>query len=319
MRKVLIALLLATMSVSIPAQPRTQIVFAFLGLSSSDESVSASQIRVLENRLTTNLVQIAEQERFSIIVPRNRERVLEQLSHYRNADQHVGERPPLREVVSAHGLITGEVHQVNTSVYLDVQLIQTETGATLFAYSGEFVDFDHALSASPAAIYALFELDPPDEVVRAIERAETEIEGSPAGSAILQPKRYAVNPQLRDLAGTWKGNDGIEHVTISSDGTALASLETSEIMKLRVSVDDKTVRVRQDEPNSPKMYLHAFPYSIAVQVVELARPMRWKFQLSEDRRSLSGTKHTTSLQIRQGRVVSADNTYTRTAIWTRVE
>ncbi len=319
MTKVLIGLLLTALTVSLPAQPRTQIVFAFLGLTSGDESVSASQLRVLENRLTTNLVQIAEQERFSIIVPRNRDRVLEQLSHYRNGGGRPNDLPSLRDVVSAHGLITGEIHKVNSRMYLDVQLIQTETGATLFAYSGEFEDYEHALGASPAAIYALFDLDPPAEVIAALERAETEIEGRPAGSAALHPERYVETVDLDRISGIWKGDDGLEEVEIRDGGKATARLESGETMSLRVAIDNGTVIIRQDEPNSPKMYLHAFPYSIAVQVVELARPMRWRFRLSEDRRTLIGTKETTSLQIRQGRVTSADNTYTRSAVWTRLE
>ncbi len=319
MKAIIALLLLVTLPVAASAQPRSQVVFAFLGLTSSDDSISASQLRVLENRLTTTLVQIAEQERFSIVVPRNRERVLEELSHYRNADPDAHNRAPLREVVSAHGLVTGEVHQLNGSVYLDVQLVQTETGATLFAYSGEFEDYEHALRASPASIYALFELDPPDEVLAALERAETEIEGRPTGSALLQPQQYTAEPELRALTGTWKGDEGLGEVTIRSDGSGTAELHSGDYMKLRVSVDDELIIIRQDEPNSPKMYLHAFPYSIAVQVVERARPMRWRFRLSEDGRSLIGSKDTTSLQIRQGRVESADNTYSRAAVWTRVK
>ncbi len=319
MKAIIALLLLVTLPVAAVAQPGSQVVFAFLGLTSSDNSISASQLRVLENRLTTSLVQIAEQERFSIVVPRNRERVLEELSHYQNADPDAQNRAPLREVVSAHGLVTGEVHQLNDTVYLDVQLIQTETGATLFAYSGQFEDYDHALDAAPASIYALFELEPPEEVLAALDRAETETEGRPAGSALLQPQQYVDAPELSALTGTWQGDDGLGEVTIEPGGSGTAELRSGESMKLSVSIDEELIIIRQDEPNSPKMYLHAFPYSIAVQVVERARPMRWRFRLSEDGRSLVGTKETTSLQIRQGRVVSADNTYSRAAVWTRVE
>ncbi len=305
-------LLLLSLSVS-AQQQRTQLVFAFVGISSLDEEISQAEIRVLENRLTTALVGIAESQGYSIIIPRNRDLIRNELELSHNAGQ-IGRGPELAELVAAHGVVAGEIHRVSGQYFLDLQVIATASGDTLFAYSSDYETYLEALDGGRDAMYALFDL----EVREAYEGALAERESRAFSPNRTETDRFYQEPSTELLIGRWSGDVGIDHIELFPDGRGLARIPGGHTMRLRFETQADQIVVVQDEPNAPKLYLGSFPYSLAVQIVELARPMRWIFRLSRDGTQLIGSKETTSVRVEQGRVVAADNSFSRAAAWERL-
>ncbi len=305
---------LALPPASIAAQ--SQVVFAFVGVHTTDESLTAAEVRVLENRLTSSLVQVAEKENYGLIIPNNRQKILNEIGPRLGLQ---GTQPTNLEIgtqVAARALVAGEANHVGARYYLDLETIQVDNGKTLNRVSGDFTGYDELITGSQGLVFSLFQLSgintgPADGGAPSVSRA-------PVESSAPQSGEFLPSVNLNLISGTWQGDKGINTVEIQNDGTGVAALDDKNTMKLRVTVDKDQVIVRQDEPNAPKMYLPFFPYSIAVQIVELARPMSWVFRLSSDRNTLDGTKETSFFRIDRGNVVYVDNTYTRTADWHRI-
>lgn len=285
-------------------------VYAFIGMDTATESIGRSQLRVLENRLTGHLVTIAESEGYSVVIPRNRAQILQEVGAlFENGSTAF---PDLARLVSAHAMVAGEINVVNDIWYLDLQAIRTESAETIAAASAQYRSFEDLLDRSAEVVYGLFDipyLDGDDGT--AIERY-----AAPSLPTLPEPSRNE-DLSVGMVTGRWIGDQGIDTVRINRDGSAIADLGGGNTMKLHVYVEDGRFYVRQDEPNAPRMYMGSFPYSIAVQIVELARPMTWIFALSKDGNELSGVKETSFIFIEKGRVVRVDNTYVREATWIR--
>jgi len=310
-------LALALPPASIAAQ--SQVVFAFVGVHTTDESLTGAEVRVLENRLTASLVQVAEKENFGLIIPNNRQKILSEIGPRLGLQ---GNQPMNLEIgtqVAARAIVAGEANHVGTRYYLDLETIQVDNGRTLNRVSGDFAGYEELITGSQGLVFSLFQLSenstaPAGRGPAAISRTPT----APAEISSAQFGRFVPSVELNFISGTWQGDKGINTVEIQNDGTGVAALDDKNTMKLRVTIDKDQVIVRQDEPNSPKMYLPFFPYSIAVQIVELARPMSWVFRLTSDHNTLDGTKETSFFRIDRGNVVYVDNTYTRAAEWHRI-
>jgi hypothetical protein len=292
-----------------PAQQRGgELVFAFAGVYAKNDTFTSAQIRVMENRVTTALVRVAEHYGYSLVIPRNRDALLKAVY------EETGPEISLSRMVTAHGVVTGELTVDDARHYLDLHLLRTETGETLFTVSRDFDSFETALDGAGPALARLFGTSYPERAGHTSdpERKESVTTGE-------NTDRYAVSPTLTDLHGKWQADAGFETVEIKPDGTGRVFVTDYDYMQIRVSIEDATIIVRQDEPNSPKLYLGAVPYAIAVQIAPLARPMRWIFQLTADRRTLEGIQETSYLQIEDGRVLRVDNSHTRSSTWLRLE
>lgn len=135
-------------------------------------------------------------------------------------------------------------------------------------------------------------------------------------AASADPARAA--PQIQDLAGSWRGDKGLETIRIFANGSGLAVLSGGGTMKLKVSIAGPTVTVEQDQPNDVAMYrAPSVTLETARAIARQARPMRWVFSLSADGMSLRGTKESVSIS-GTGAGVSVDNAYVRDASWSRI-
>jgi len=312
--KTLIAVALLLLPLSVSAQQQsTQLVFAFVGVSTLDAEIAQAEIRVLENRLTTALVGIAESQGYSIIIPRNRDLIRTQLGSVKDPGGSQG-ASELAELVAAHGVVLGEIHRISGNYFLDLQVIATSSGDTLFAYSTEFENYLAALDGGRHAMYALFDL----EIRESYEGETAQRETNTQSPARLDTAAFYQEPSTEHITGRWSGDIGIDNIELFPDGRGIARIPGGHTMRVRFQTQEDQVVVVQDEPNAPKLYIGSFPYSLAVQIVELARPMRWIFRLSRDGTQLIGSKETTSVRVEQGRVVGADNSYSRPAAWERL-
>ena len=303
MRRVLVGLILCFALVPGPSARAEggSPVFAFVGLDDSLDAFSTAEIRVLENQLTSELVRLGRNSGFSVTIPGNRGNILERIVASDDR-QRMGS---LSRMVSAYAVLGGQITEVSEEIYIDLRAVRVQDEALLGMVSTAFAGVPEAIEETRSMLAEVFD----DQLVATAERLfETDEQPDTRPTVAIS-----------DLEGTWLGDSGLGRVEIRSDGSATATLNDSGTMQLRIRVENGTIIASQDEPNAPKMYMSTFPYTVAIQMVDMARPMKWEFALSEDGQRLRGTKDTTFFQIDRGQVVWADNTYTRDAIWTRAE
>lgn len=289
--------------------PRSRISFAFAGLLSDQEDFSPEEITVLENRITSHLLEIGQAENYRIIPIDDTSRFNSSFPFGENAGAFLQNYPDAAPPQS-RGVIIGEINRIGERIYLDLHIYSRTSGELLLANSSDFAGFEDAVSGVRRGVRSLFGFE--DESVSSTGIAR----GVQSQSGSDQEWR---RPTMNGISGTWEGDTGIGNVIIESDGTAYAELAGNDGMRLRVVIEEEKVRIRQDEPNAPKLYLPLFPYSIASQIVDLARPMSWEFRLSSSGDNLIGEKFTSYFFIEDGQISRVDNTYSRAARWIRIE
>jgi hypothetical protein len=294
--------------------PSARLVYAFLGIKTPDYIVAEGQ--TVEGRMISELVRLGAAENFSLITPRNRDRLLQ--------DIPVGGNPSLKttqafapgELPSARGMIIGELSRSEEIYRIQLELLRTESLAVTNSIQKNFPGLEPLLEDIPPMLHTLFDLPDPSQLHVPLPPliAEDFPDAEPKdGAAVPDP----LPPRMEDIAGSWKGDNGLESVRIDSAGSALGHLGSWNLILLAVTIENDRIIVKQDEPNSPKLYMNHYPYSLAVKIAEIARPLQWTFILSEDKNSLTGIEESTSFQIEQGEIVSWDDSHTRQVTWIR--
>lgn len=126
------------------------------------------------------------------------------------------------------------------------------------------------------------------------------------------------SPRIADIAGSWRGDKGLETVRIFQNGTGLAVLTGGGTLKLRVAIKDDVVEMVQDQPNDPTLYRSpSVSFDMAKRIAAQARPMRWLFRLYVSGQSLVGTKESIAVS-GSGADAKVDNNYVREASWSRI-
>ena len=304
-RTIAVHLLLFLVTFAAQASDGVRPVFAFVGIHDEAGHFTTAEIRVLENRLTSELVSIADREGFSITIPSNRDEILQFLV------DDPADTPPgsLSRHVSAYAVVGGEIGRRADSITIELRSVRVEDDALLAVFNAPFDSIQSALGTVVEIVAGA--------VGPAIPSIADENRVTPPAGETDVAVREEI--ALEDLIGEWSGDQGLTTVEVFPDGSAVASLNGVGTMQLRITIDGNVVRAVQDEPNAPRMYMTSFPYTVAVQMVDIARPVQWEFTLSENGTTLHGIKDTTFFQISRGRVVWADNTYSREAVWTRLE
>jgi hypothetical protein len=119
------------------------------------------------------------------------------------------------------------------------------------------------------------------------------------------------------IAGTWRGDTGIELVRLQQDGRGIAIFSSGAQMNLAYSIENNTLMVSQNSPNTERYY-HPVPYGVARELTVNAEPMRWEFLLYENGTSLRGIKVATAVRYEGDRVLELLPGSARDAEWTRV-
>jgi hypothetical protein len=289
------------------------VVFAYLGLATdsakASEGLRGTEIQVLENRIRGCLLDIARQENYSITSPQNAAAMLS-LIRQRQTARFQEELLVYSTSLTASGVLAFRLDQDASGILRLSSSMYAVPGAEAVAESAvSDTNLDGLLARVPSQVYGLFGLSAPGPVA---DRT------APAGRTAVGAFTRDRDLQFRDIVGTWQGDYDFTKVEIKADGSGVIWLNTTETMRVKVSLDSQTVTVRQDEPNSPKMYLSVFPYTIAVQIVRLARPMSWQFKVTPELDRMVGKKETSYFYIEQSKVLQVDNTYSRDAVWTRI-
>jgi hypothetical protein len=307
------AALLAFVSGPLAGQAASRLVYAFVGVKAPDDMKTES--REVEMKLVSELVRLGVSENFSVVTPKNRDFLLENLPVGASAASRRASLPPSDGLPSARGMIIGDLARAGGGLRLRIDMLRTETLQTQNSAEAAARDVDVLQREITRVLHVLFDLPEPQALPQPVPPDIAALPEPPAPDA-LRPLPGA--PSLADLSGTWKRENEAESVRIRADGSAVADLGGWNTMRLSVSIEDGKVVVRQDEPNSPKLYLGRFPYSTAVRVAEVARPLRWIMVLSRDKKMLSGIRESTFFVIDGGEIVSVDNSFVQEEVWLKV-
>jgi hypothetical protein len=291
-----------------------RLVYAFLGIKAPDYIVAEGQ--TVEGRMVSELVRLGVSENFSLITPRNRDKLLHGI--------HVGGNPASKtaaafapgELPSARNMIIGELSRSDEIYRIQLEILRTESLAVTNTVQKNFPGLEPLLEDIPPMLHTLFEIPDPSQLHAPLPPLFAEdfpVSDQKDGF----PNPAFSPPSMEDIGGSWKGENGLESIRIDPDGNALGHLGGWNLILLAVTIENDRIIVKQDEPNSPKLYMNNFPYSLAVKISEIARPLQWTFTLSADKNSLVGIEESTSFQIEQGEIVSWDDTHTRAVTWTR--
>jgi len=305
-RRTYILLFLACLVVPVlPAQvPSSQLVFSYVGIDLAGSGIiSTTDTQLLDNRLKSYLLEIARSEDYSIVGLKDSDQVRIQL--YTSAKAYSSWSSANRTVAS-QGIIALRIFQ-KSSYVLEATMFDPVSGETLFTTTRNYPNFEAIIEQSKEQMYALFGLTAPP--------ASAQLQVGPfLGSA----SGKSTTATLSDVTGRWMGDFGMGMIEIKGDGSAIAQLQGTDSMKLKVTIQGSTITIAQDEPNSPKLYSGNFPYSIASQITKIARPMSWEFRINERKDQLNGKKNSTYVSIERGEIIQADNAYSRDAVWTRI-
>lgn len=145
---------------------------------------------------------------------------------------------------------------------------------------------------------------------------------TPTSSPASQPEQstptWKPSPRIADMAGSWRGDKGLETVRVFQNGTGLAVLTGGGTLKLRISISSGVIEVIQDQPNDPTLYRSpSVSFDMARRIAAQARPMRWIFRMDSAGQLLLGTKESIAIS-GSGPDIQVDNTYVREASWSRI-
>jgi hypothetical protein len=118
------------------------------------------------------------------------------------------------------------------------------------------------------------------------------------------------------VAGTWRGDQGIRLIRLERGGRGIAFFSSGTQMQLMYEIEDNTLKVRQDCPNTERFY-HPLPYAVAKQVAAGAEPMRWEFLLFNGGLRLRGVKVTTAVRYEGNNLLELLPGTAREAEWIR--
>ena len=124
-------------------------------------------------------------------------------------------------------------------------------------------------------------------------------------------------PNENTVAGTWKGEAGIEIIRLMLGGRGLAIFSSGAQMVLSYSIEGNTVKIWQISPNSERFY-YPLPLEAARQLAQGAEPMTWEFLMYQGGAVLSGVRVSTAARISGGTVTGLlPNGDVRAVTWTK--
>jgi hypothetical protein len=189
-------------------------------------------------------------------------------------------------------ILSGSINIDQDNRILALEIQKTETGETSQYISVHKTTGELALKAR-SLVESAFAVPPEDS-----GSAETLVENI---------------SELR-LLGTWRGDTGIELVSLQRGGTGRAILSSGVQMDLRYNIEGNTVRILQFSPNTERFY-HPLPQAVAKELSAQAEPMMWVFSLYDDGYALRGIKTATSVRYEGNTVLEILPNTVREAEW----
>jgi hypothetical protein len=118
------------------------------------------------------------------------------------------------------------------------------------------------------------------------------------------------------VAGSWRGENGIEMIRLQQGGTGFAFFSSGARMDLSYTIKDNTLTVRQNSPNTDGYY-YPLPYGVAKQLTEKAGPMQWEFTLYSDGTLLRGVRIADKATVKNNQLVDLTPSARQNTEWTK--
>lgn len=261
------------------------VVLPFTGV-----SVNATEVTVIENLVES---YISELNDFRLVSQADRDKVLSEWE-FSSSDAAKGEA--IGKLLTADYLLYGTIGTVGENKVLTLDVVKVQTGEKLSFSSINKSMSDLALGAR-------------DLVRQALNRRVSDATGASAeASEVITEDK---------IAGSWRGDKGLELVRVYPGGVAVAILSSGAKMELSYTIQDKDIELVQSSPNTERYY-HPVPYAVARQLVSLAKPMKWRFQLFSNGTVLRGTKISTGVRYHGDTIDEVIQDSTREAEWTKI-
>ncbi len=111
---------------------------------------------------------------------------------------------------------------------------------------------------------------------------------------------------IDSLAGSWEGEPGIEKIMLLRGGRGVAVLSSGVSISLEVIVSNGDLVVRQKGNANPRQF-DDLPDPVARQAANIAPPLEWRFLISKDQNTLSGTKKTVVIKNDGENILTMEN------------
>lgn len=198
------------------------------------------------------------------------------------------------EISNPDYIITGSISRVADERVLKLELVNTQTGDVMQFTSNHKTTSDLALKSRSLVEEALTsgnETDSPPETSEAISEDV--------------------------IAGTWKGDRGIEMIRLQRNGSGMAIFSSGARMTLSYAINNNVITITQNSPNTERFY-HPVPRNIASELVQVAEPMTWEMRLYNHGTDLKGTKKATAVEYTEDSVKNFLFGTVRNAEWTKI-
>ena len=132
-------------------------------------------------------------------------------------------------------------------------------------------------------------------------------------------KAEAENPDIiteNGIAGTWRGESGIEMIRIQQGGRGVAFFSSGAQMNLSYSIENNILIVTQNSPNTERYY-YPLPYGVAHQLSAEAEPMRWELTLYSGGTHLKGVRISTEAKVEENVLVEILPHTSKDTLWVR--
>lgn len=130
-----------------------------------------------------------------------------------------------------------------------------------------------------------------------------------------QSMEFGYIETVDSLAGSWKGEPGLDRVMILRGGRGMAVFSSDVSVSLDLKIDNGYLLVTQKGSLQPRQFLN-LPDEIARQAVQKTNPPQWRFLVSPDKKILSGTKVDAQIQYNETAIISVKYD-TATVEWLR--
>ncbi|QSH91266.1 hypothetical protein C5N99_01230 [Treponema medium] len=130
-----------------------------------------------------------------------------------------------------------------------------------------------------------------------------------------QSTEFGYIETVDSLAGSWKGEPGLDRVMILRGGRGMAVFSSGVSVSLDLKIDNGYLLVTQKGSLQPRQFLN-LPDEIARQAVQKTNPPQWRFLVSPDKKILSGTKVDAQIQYNETAIISVKYD-TATVEWLR--
>lgn len=100
---------------------------------------------------------------------------------------------------------------------------------------------------------------------------------------------------LDSLAGSWRGEEGIEKVMLLRGGRGVAILASGISISLELFLSSGDLVIRQKGMANPRQFMDLSD-AVAKQAATIAPPLEWRFLMTADQKILQGIKKTVTIK-----------------------